>query len=236
MPDKTGQEADGFNETILPVDYAKRGQITDDVIWESIVWPLPSGVRLTALMDCCHSGTGLDLPFEYHLRKRQWIEDVNPAHSKGDVIQFSGCEDDQTSADASGSPFSMYQAGGAMTQSFIQAYKENPHATYPQFMDAVHRNLRSRKFPQRPALTTSQAFDVNSRVFSFTEGIEPNHNSEIGKIQRKHIKHGKGGGSQSANLQSLLFEGIELFSSSGGGKAGALAVGKMGKKFLKNFS
>jgi hypothetical protein len=55
-----GHEADGYNETILPLDYQSRGQIANDVLWGSLVWPLPSGVRLTALMDCCHSGTELD--------------------------------------------------------------------------------------------------------------------------------------------------------------------------------
>jgi len=44
-----------MNETILPSDYKHR-QITDDELWGSIVYPLPSGVHLTAIMDCCHSG------------------------------------------------------------------------------------------------------------------------------------------------------------------------------------
>jgi hypothetical protein len=34
-------------------------------------------------------------------------------------LLFLGCEDSQTSADA----YDQYQAGGAMTQSFIKAYQ-----------------------------------------------------------------------------------------------------------------
>src|SRR5271170_4608756 len=30
-----------------------------------LVKPLPAGCRLTALFDCCHSGSVLDLPYEY---------------------------------------------------------------------------------------------------------------------------------------------------------------------------
>jgi hypothetical protein len=30
-----------------------------------MVGPLPSGCRLTAVYDCCHSGSALDLPYEY---------------------------------------------------------------------------------------------------------------------------------------------------------------------------
>jgi metacaspase-1 len=33
-----------------------------------MVRPLPMGCRLTAVMDCCHSGTGLDLPFEHQAK------------------------------------------------------------------------------------------------------------------------------------------------------------------------
>ena len=114
VPDKTGHEIDGYNETIIPVDYERKGQITDDVLWGSLVYKLPMGARLCALMDMCHSGTGLDLPFDYNVNTRTWTEDVNPAHSQGDVVLFSGCEDQQTSADVSGGFGKM--AGGAMTQ------------------------------------------------------------------------------------------------------------------------
>jgi hypothetical protein len=54
VPDKSGHEIDGYNETIVPVDFSKSGQITDDVLWGSLVYNLPEGARLTALMDMCH--------------------------------------------------------------------------------------------------------------------------------------------------------------------------------------
>ncbi|RKP39987.1 p20 subunit of caspase [Dimargaris cristalligena] len=63
--DTSGDEVDGFDETILPVDYKKAGQITDDTMNEIMVRPLPQGCRLTAVFDSCHSGTALDLPFVY---------------------------------------------------------------------------------------------------------------------------------------------------------------------------
>lgn len=211
VPDKTGFEKDGLNETILPTDY-KKGQIKDDQLWEHLVYPLPEGVKLTAVMDCCHSGTGLDLPFEYHLptgkkiyqsnflqsnnfMNGRWDADINCAHSKGDVVLFSGCEDDQTSADVQGRGFlSQYQAGGAMTQSFIQAFRQNPMATYPEFMANLHNTLKNRGFKQRPQLTSSQQFDVNSRILSFVDGIEGNMNTEIGRIQHKKYPTKKIGG------------------------------------------
>jgi len=226
IPDKTGHEADGLNETILPMDY-KQKQITDDELWGSLVWPLPSGVRLTAIMDCCHSGTGLDLPYDYKLHQSsspfgisnysggQWVEELNPAHSKGDVILFSGCEDSQTSADSS----TRYESGGAMTQSFIKAYEENQRATYPQFLSAIHRNLKQRGFKQRPQLTASQRFDVQSRIFSFVDGIEPNGNPQVGRMKRRHVKPGKAG------YGSGGFDIDDLFKGGMAGKVAAVAIG-----------
>lgn len=56
-------EIDGQDETIYPVDFEKAGPIVDDEIHEILVAGLPQGVRLTAIMDCCHSGSVFDLPF-----------------------------------------------------------------------------------------------------------------------------------------------------------------------------
>lgn len=52
-------------ETICPLDYESAGQLTDDDMHKLLVAPLPKGCRLTAIMDCCHSGSSLDLPWMY---------------------------------------------------------------------------------------------------------------------------------------------------------------------------
>jgi len=65
MPDDNGDEEDGMDETMVPVDYQDLGQIRDDVIFEELVAKLPEGVKLTVVMDCCHSGSILDLPFSF---------------------------------------------------------------------------------------------------------------------------------------------------------------------------
>ena len=64
--DASGDESDGMDETILPVDYHAVGHITDDEMNKLMVRPLPHGVRLTAVFDCCHSGSSLDLPYTYN--------------------------------------------------------------------------------------------------------------------------------------------------------------------------
>ncbi|KAF9109930.1 Ca(2+)-dependent cysteine protease [Mortierella sp. AM989] len=61
-----GDEADGYDEIIYPCDYLRSGIISDDEMYDLMVKDLPTGVQLTALVDACHSGTMLDLPYVYN--------------------------------------------------------------------------------------------------------------------------------------------------------------------------
>jgi len=65
VTDTDGDEADGQDECIVPCDASASGVITDDIIHALVVQPLPVGCRLTMLFDCCHSGSGADLPYMY---------------------------------------------------------------------------------------------------------------------------------------------------------------------------
>merc|ERR1719439_43735 len=91
--DPRGHEEDAMDETILPVDFQSAGQIIDDELYEIICANLPSGAKLTAVMDCCHSGTGLDLPYTLQASGGggffssarstcHWTCDDNPCHSE----------------------------------------------------------------------------------------------------------------------------------------------------------
>ena len=59
--DRTGDEADGMDETIMPCDFQTAGQITDDYLYGALVTTLPAGCMMWVILDCCHSGTALDL-------------------------------------------------------------------------------------------------------------------------------------------------------------------------------
>lgn len=65
VPDEDGDEADGKDEVLCPVDYDKGGMLRDDEIYLLLVAPLKEGVSLTCVLDCCHSGTIIDLPFVF---------------------------------------------------------------------------------------------------------------------------------------------------------------------------
>ena len=65
VKDYSGDEEDGFDETLIPVDFQRSGQIIDDDLFKELVRPMSTGVLMTCLMDCCHSGTVLDLPYRF---------------------------------------------------------------------------------------------------------------------------------------------------------------------------
>eukprot|EP00760_Papus_ankaliazontas_P009379 PhM_4_TR14060/c0_g1_i1/m.9976 len=127
VPDLDGDEDDGLDETVLPMDFKAAGHISDDDLFAMIVRPLPPGCRLTAVMDCCHSGTGLDLPFAFKgtrnrknsiTRKRSTV--MVPCmwklkKSNGDVLLFSGCCDDEQSMDTDNSSEISSAIGAAPT-------------------------------------------------------------------------------------------------------------------------
>jgi len=60
--DDCGEEADGYDEVLCPVDGSF---IRDDTLYDILVKPAKNGVHMFFLMDCCHSGSILDLPYTF---------------------------------------------------------------------------------------------------------------------------------------------------------------------------
>ncbi|KFK29002.1 hypothetical protein AALP_AA7G076600 [Arabis alpina] len=143
----TNDEIDGFDETLLPMDHLTSGVIVDDEINATIVRPLPYGVKLHAIVDACHSGTVLDLPYLCRMDSPgnyEWEDHRPPSGmwkgtSGGEVFSFTGCDDDQTSADTpqlSGGAWT-----GAMTYAFIQAIERGHGKTYGSLLKAMRSTV-----------------------------------------------------------------------------------------------
>ena len=61
--DDRNEEEDGYDEALVPLDYQSKGMVRDDDLYEILIADLADGVHMVSLMDCCHSGTILDLPY-----------------------------------------------------------------------------------------------------------------------------------------------------------------------------
>jgi hypothetical protein len=131
-----------YDETICPTDFKEAGEIVDDELNDMLVKPLLPGVTLHALMDCCHSGTVLDLPyrakaglmggkFEWKLKSR-----VVKGTAGGTAYQIGACKDSQTAADTNAMSGSAYT--GAATFSFIDAIETHgTNQTYARWVREV---------------------------------------------------------------------------------------------------
>ncbi|KAM3219722.1 hypothetical protein P3S67_019493 [Capsicum chacoense] len=175
--DRDGDEIDGHDESICPVDYETEGRILDDEINSTIVRPLPPGATLHAIIDACFSGTSLDLSFVCRIINRagyfRW-EDHRISSYKGTrggtAFSISACNDDQSSGDTTaftGVPM------GALTYSFIQTLEEEVKLTYGRLIMCMYNKiheaqkglgLNGASETQEPQLSSSEPFDIHSKL------------------------------------------------------------------------
>jgi hypothetical protein len=82
--------------------------------------------------------------------------------TNADVLQFSGCRDEQTSADATIGG----KATGALSWAFIKTFKEAGGAgadlTYTQLLGGIRTNLQ-KKYSQVPQLTAGRKVNLNTK-------------------------------------------------------------------------
>lgn len=189
--DASGDELDGYAETLCPVDYEDKGVIVDDELNAALVRPLRPGTKLHAFIDACHSGTVLDLPYLCRTTRGafyQW-EDHNPKSgefkgtSGGLAICISGCDDSQSALDTQALSGSVIT--GAMIYSLIYAVETDPGTTYGRLLSNMRSIIRgvdvrvglsgpiasfmkrvlSYGFKQEPQLSASEMFDIYRKPF-----------------------------------------------------------------------
>jgi metacaspase-1 len=144
------------DDVLVPSDYNEQGFIHDMELF-SLIQKIQC--RAILIFDCCHSGTICDLPwsFLYQSPTSYRIEKntVLPI-SNTNIYVFSGCRDDQTSADTYNALDR--QMSGAFTTSFITCLR-NSHHNIPiiNLYRDVCMDLLQHGFQQTPKLTSSNA-------------------------------------------------------------------------------
>ncbi|WVQ71366.1 hypothetical protein IAR50_000895 [Cryptococcus sp. DSM 104548] len=200
--DVDGDEQDGDDEAICPLDYETEGLLIDDESDHEIcVQPLPAGCRLTAIFDSCHSATVMDLPYVYdtegNIKEPDLLEEASEGllgagmdilrgepggimkslfgaaksafaankadeqtkktkTSPADVVMWSGCKDDQTSADTEEAG----KATGAMSYAFIASLNKNPNQSYQELLISVREEMKNR-YTQKPQLSACHPIDTD---------------------------------------------------------------------------
>ena len=109
LRDIDNDENDGNDECIIPYDM--HNHITDDVLHSYLKF-ISNRCKAFFCMDCCHSGTILDLQYSF---SKGHLEENKDYKLTGDIVCISGCLDSQVSADAAVD--GRFQ--GAMTAAFL---------------------------------------------------------------------------------------------------------------------
>jgi hypothetical protein len=161
VPDYSGDELDGKDEALVPLDFNSAGFILDDDI-KGILKSMDEGCRCMIIFDCCHSGTAADLLYVYkdNIESKEKPDVKNLV--KADIMLLSGCRDDQTSADA----LINKRWAGALTSVFLEILKENKYSI--KVLDLVAKlreRLKVNGYSQYPVLSSSREVNPN-RYFS----------------------------------------------------------------------
>jgi len=151
VPDKDMDEEDGYDEALYLYD----GVLIDDDT-SAILSRIKDGVNVVLALDSCYSGEGTRdliksrfMPYKESLMNYNRIKRVVKTDMK--YIVFSGCGENQTSADA----FINGQYNGAFTYFFANTYKEG--LTYKQWHEQLRAYLPSKQFDQIPMLEGNDA-------------------------------------------------------------------------------
>lgn len=151
--DTNGDEADGLDEVIVPVDYQSAGLITDDEIFNIVK---NSKCKTILLFDSCHSATVCDLQWYFQYQNGSVVKslNVNKAITNTNVFCFSGCKDNQTSADAYSNE--QKRGVGAFTDAFIHCLKTNRfNVNILKLYTDLCAYIQSEGFTQTPAFSAS---------------------------------------------------------------------------------
>lgn len=207
--DEEGDELDGRDETLVPCDFRASGMISDDELRKLMVLPLTKGVRLTAIFDCCHSGTVLDLPFKVTLSADGSECEVRRKRSKNilgsseaEVVMISGCKDNQTSADVGGAGIEgADEPAGAMTTSFKNVINKDLTVSCCKLIMEMRRFLKAHNFKQLPQLMSEQFLNLTDCFVPEAESQEDAPPSSLRPPCRRAVTIGinyfslpKGGG------------------------------------------
>jgi len=152
--DTNGDESDRKDEVIVPSDYAQAGVISDDMIFKVIK---QSKCPTILLFDSCNSGTVCDLMWNFNVidtTKVSVAKTNNTSINNPNIYCFSGCRDEQTSADIYN--IASQQAGGAMTIAVMECLRMNRHVVDIKtlYIDVVAFMKRS-ELTQIPQLSSS---------------------------------------------------------------------------------
>lgn len=168
IPDKDGDEQDNMDEILCTYDFDWEGTYISDDEMKDILKNLKPGVTMDIIIDACHSGTMLrnlnetskfiPCPFSFSAKTVvSFLKEIGQEN----VSLISGCQSDQTSADA----FIDNDYNGALTYYFCnELRKAEGEITRGLLIERIKRRLKN-SYEQIPQLECSEEMK-NRNIFT----------------------------------------------------------------------
>lgn len=158
--DKDGDEEDGYDEAVYLYD----GTVIDDDIGDSLQG-IVDGATVVIALDSCFSGTATRAPITNWFKISKYVQNPNLKKRRKKRIRFqksemkwivfSGCSEQQTSADA----YINGRYNGAFTYYALKAL--SPGITYREWISKINSYLPNKDFDQIPTLEGQESlFDL----------------------------------------------------------------------------
>ena len=199
--DRQGDERDGKDEMIAPLDCRSVGCISDDLLY-SILNKVKCPTYL--IFDCCHSGSICDLPWKFtYYNGRIYRSLENRVRiSNPNIFMISGSRDNQVSMDTFNRDSASYM--GALTSGLIECLRYNRHNVllFKLYYDLCLW-MRSNGYTQVPCFSssTSSPFYYITRSTNKRQNYrlyDPTKNRRnVGIMQRSQ----RGRGTMKMNIQ-----------------------------------
>jgi hypothetical protein len=158
--DTNGDEASGMDSCI----YAQgMTSITDDELRAALAARVPAGCKCLVILDCCHSGTAVDLRYEWQSPSATSLTYTEkPAYPKtaGSVIFLSGCRDTEYAMDTVAKDD---RPCGAMTMALLDVWRSYGAAIKLKYvLWDIRKYLKDNGYSQVPQLETGLFQDMNA--------------------------------------------------------------------------
>lgn len=154
--DNNKEERDGKDEMFISLDM--KGILDDE--FRSLFQTIPKNRKVTVLMDCCHSGTILDLPYSFYHPKQKKYTIENKYSFQCPILLLSGCRDPQYSFETT----LKGRRNGYLTFSFFHIMKSKPSLTIRQLLNKIYVILR-RHGNRRQKPQVNHSFPINWNQF-----------------------------------------------------------------------
>ena len=165
IKDLNGDEKDGLDEFIVPIDYFTNGsRIIDDELY-SLFITVKDNIPFFVIFDCCNSGTVLDLNYNYGYvsNSLSLTFDGGKSIANKQIICISACTDNQSALDVTvGS-----SSNGALTLALYSALQSsNWNILLKDLLNNIYTFLKYNKYTtMTPIISSNLLINLNTQLF-----------------------------------------------------------------------